>query len=183
VKPALHSALAAALVATAALAFSPSSRAAGPEFRIPDYSHLRSKAAETVDVDVGGFLLGLARMLTKDEAEHDPAIRVLQDIRSVKVRSYKFDSDDGYSKADVDAARRQLKAPQWNSLVQVHKRAAREDVDVFLCMDDSGKTCGLAVIATQPREFTVVSIVGSIDIDRLAELEGEFGIPKVSQSE
>jgi 1-deoxy-D-xylulose 5-phosphate reductoisomerase len=66
--------------------------------------------------------------------------------------------------------------------VQVHKRDAQEDVDVYVCMEDSGKTCGLAVIATQPREFTVVSIVGSIDIDKLAELEGEFGIPKVSQN-
>jgi len=65
-------------------------------------------------------------------------------------------------------------------MVQVHKRDAQEDVDVFVCVEEGGKTCGLAVIATQPREFTVVSIVGSIDIDRLAQLEGEFGIPKLS---
>jgi hypothetical protein len=172
----------AALTATAALAIPVAGLAAPPEFRIPDYSHLRSKATETVDVDVGGFLLALARMVTREEAKQDPALRVLDDIRSVKVRSYKFDSDEGYSRADVEAARKQLKGPEWNAMVQVHKRDAQEDVDVYVCVEDSGKTCGLAVIATQPREFTLVSIVGSIDIDRLADLEGEFGIPRVSRN-
>jgi len=119
-------------------------------------------------------------MFTRDEAEHDPELKMLQDIKSVKVRSYKFDSDEAWTKADVDAARQQLKGPEWNALVQVHRRG-EEDVDVYVCMKDDGKTCGLAVIATEPREFTVVSIVGSIDIDRLADLEGEFGIPKVSR--
>ena len=173
---------AAALAATIAIALPAVSLGATPEFRIPDYSHLRSKATETVDVNVGGFLLGLARMLSKDEAEHEPAIKVLENIKSVKVRSYKFDSDEAYSKADVDAARRQLQGPEWNALVQVHKRDGQEDTDVYICMEDSGKTCGLAVISTQPREFTVVSIVGAIDIDKLAELEDELGIPKVGQN-
>jgi hypothetical protein len=107
---------------------------------------------------------------------------ILDDIKGVKVRSYRFDSDDAYTKADVEAVRSQLKGPEWNALVNVHKRDAQEDVDVFVCVEDN-KTCGIAVIATEPREFTVVSIVGNIDIDRLAELEGEFGIPKVSQDQ
>ena len=121
----------AALAAIATLALAAPTSAAAPEFRIPDYAHLRSKATETVDVNVGGFLLGLARMFTKDEAEHDPAVKMLQDIKSVKVRSYKFDSDEAYSKADVEAARRQLQGPEWNALVQIHKRGA-EDVDVYV---------------------------------------------------
>jgi len=182
VKLATHSvALAAALAATASLAFPVSSFARGPEFRIPDYSHLRARATETVDVNVGGFLLGLARMFTsKEDRQNDPDLKILDDIKSVKVRSYTFDSDGVYSKADVDAARAQLKGPEWNQMVQVHKRDAQEDVDVYVCIEEGGKTCGLAVISTEPREFTVVSIVGSIDIDKLGNLEGEFGIPKLS---
>ena len=171
---------AAALAATAALALPVSTFARGPEFRVPEFSHLRARATETVDVNVGGFLLGLARMFARSEGDDDPDLRILDDIESVKVRSYKFDSDDAYSRADVESVRSQLKGPEWNAMVQMHKRDAQEDVDVFVCVEENGKTCGLAVIATQPREFTVVSIVGSIDIDRLAQLEGEFGIPKLS---
>jgi hypothetical protein len=173
---------AAALAATAALALPTHSLARAPELRMPEFAHLRSKATETVDVNVGGFLLALARAFTKEAREEDPELRILEDVKAVKVRSYKFDTDDAYSRSDVESVRSQLKGPEWSALVQVHKRDAKEDVDVYVCVEDN-KTCGLAVIATQPREFTVVSIVGSIDIDRLAELEGEFGIPKVSQNQ
>lgn len=170
----------AALAAATALALPAASFARTPELKVPDFSHLRDKATETIDVDVGGFLLAVARAFTKKERETDPNLRILDDIKSVKVRSYKFDSDDGYTKADVDSVRSQLRGPEWNSMVKIYKRDKNEDVDVFICVEED-KACGLAVIATQPREFTVVSIVGNIDIDRLAELEGQFHIPKVSE--
>lgn len=171
---------AAALAAVSALALPAPSQAR--ELRMPDFSHLRARAAETVDVNVGGFLLGLARAFTsKEDRANDPHLGLLDGIQAVKVRSYKFDSDDSYSQADVESVRSQLRGPEWNSLVTVHKRDGQEDVNVFVCVEDN-KTCGITVIATEPREFTVVSIVGSIDIDRLAELEGEFGIPKVGSN-
>jgi hypothetical protein len=156
--------------------------AASPEIRIPDYRHLRAKASETVEVSVGGFLLGIARALARKEAENDPDLRLLEDIKSVNVRSFKFEEDEAYSKADVDAVRRQLDSPQWNAIAQIHKREPREDVDVYICVED-GKACGITVIAAQARELTFVNIVGSIDIDRLAELHGEFGIPDLSQAQ
>jgi predicted nucleotidyltransferase len=98
------------------------------------------------------------------------------------VRSFKFDEDHAYSKADVDAVRRQLDGSHWNAIAQIHKREPREDVDVYICMED-GKPCGITVIAAQARELTFVNIVGSIDIDRLAQLQGEFGIPDLSQAQ
>jgi len=36
---------------------------------------------------------------------------------------------------------------------------------------------GLAVLSIEPREFTVVNIVGPIDLDKLSKLEGQFGVP------
>ena len=37
----------------------------------------------------------------------------------------------------------------------------------------------LWIIAAQPKELTVVNIVGSIDLDQLSKLGGQFGIPKI----
>ena len=34
----------------------------------------------------------------------------------------------------------------------------------------------------RPRELTLVNLVGNIDLDKLASLEGEFGIPHISKS-
>jgi hypothetical protein len=37
----------------------------------------------------------------------------------------------------------------------------------------------LAIIATEPKQLTLVNIVGAIDLDTLSELGGHMGIPDV----
>ncbi len=49
------------------------------------------------------------------------------------------------------------------------------DVDVFVLIDGD-KAQGLSIIASQPREFTIVNIVGSIDLEQLHDLKN-FGVP------
>jgi hypothetical protein len=44
---------------------------------------------------------------------------------------------------------------------------------------ENDKVTGLAVIAAEPREFTIVNIVGSIDLANISQLGGEFGIPEL----
>ena len=34
-----------------------------------------------------------------------------------------------------------------------------------------------AVISAEPKEFTVVNIVGPINLEKLTKLEGQFGVP------
>ena len=50
-------------------------------------------------------------------------------------------------------------------------------VDVYMLVD-GGKAQGLAIIATEPREFVIVNIVGSIDLEKLHELE-KLGVPEL----
>jgi hypothetical protein len=38
---------------------------------------------------------------------------------------------------------------------------------------------GVAIIATEPRQFTVVNIAGPVDLDSLADLSGHFNLPKL----
>jgi hypothetical protein len=173
----------AALAVTATLALPVASLGATPELDIPDFSHLRQKASDSTDITIDGFLMRIARKFAAkhaaDEA-HDEAISLLQDIKSVRVRNFTFDSDDAYSQKDIDSVRKQLQAPGWSALATVHKREPREDVDVYICLENE-KIMGLAVIASEPREFTIVNIVGSIDIDKIGQLEGEFGIPRMTE--
>jgi hypothetical protein len=150
--------------------------AASPTLHIPDFTELRGKAVDSVDITVDGMLLGIAKHFAKKSEDKD--LEFLSDIKSIRVRNFSFDSDDAYSMADVDSVRRQLSAPGWSQLVSAHKRNQGENVDVYICAEND-KILGLAVVASEPRAFTIVNIVGSIDVDKLAKLEGEFGIPKV----
>ena len=172
----------AALAAAASLAFAVPATAANPELEIPDFSHLRQKASDTVDITIGSLLLNIASRFAAHDGNADEGLKLLRDITSVRVRNYEFDSDGAYSQADIEAVRRQLAAPGWTALAQVRKRDHEEDVDVYVCAEED-RILGLAVIASQPRSFTIVNIIGNIDVDKLAKLEGQFGIPKTSHTD
>jgi hypothetical protein len=62
-------------------------------------------------------------------------------------------------------------------MVGVRSKKDNADVDVYLWLDGA-KIGGLGILATEPRRFTVVNIVGAIDLDQLRKLEG-FGMPKL----
>jgi hypothetical protein len=174
----------AALGLTVALAL-PGQAFADPELKIPSFVHLRQKAVESTDITIDGFLMRIARKFVKADADDPEAAAtasLLQDIKSVRVRNFTFDEDGAYSRADVDSVRKQLNSPGWSPLLQVHKNISQEDVDVYVNMEGD-EVRGLAIIASEPREFTIVNIVGTIDIDKIGKLEGQFGIPQLSQNQ
>jgi hypothetical protein len=172
-------------VCCALLAFGPTAAVAGPELSLPDFGHLKSRAVDSVDMTLDGFLMRLAAKFASEASQdpgHDAALAALKDIKSVRVRNFEFDTDGAYSMADIDAVRRQLAEPGWTAVVQARKREEREDVDVYLNMEGE-KILGIALIASDPRSFTIVNVVGSIDIDSIATLERELGLPKLGMND
>jgi hypothetical protein len=168
------------LAACAALWLPVAASASNPELTLPDFGHLRANAVDYTDFTLDGFLL---RILKKSVSEEDEeASKILNDIKSVRVRAFEFDSDDAYSRADIDAVRKQLAAPGWSAVVQQHSHEEHSNVDVYL-NTDGDKILGIAVIESEPRSFTIVNVVGNIDMAKLAKMAGGLGIPKVSQSD
>ena len=50
------------------------------------------------------------------------------------------------------------------------------NVGVYL-MQNAAQISGLAVLASDAKEITVVNIIGNVDLDKLSQLEGHFSIP------
>jgi hypothetical protein len=154
---------------------------AAPEgmLQLPSFEALARKATQTVNVTLDSNLLGVAAGFLDSSQPEDAAVRdVIAGLKGIYVRSYTFDKDFPYPRAEVDSIRKQLSAPGWQQLVSVHGGQPPADVDIYLSVDHA-KANGLAIIATQPRQFTVVNIVGSIDLQKLHHLEGKFGVPKL----
>jgi len=144
---------------------------------LPRFAGLDKKATEAVDISLDGPMLELAGRFMSD-ADESGVKQLIVGLRGIYVRSYQFNSDNAYSKADVDAVRSQLSAPSWVRVVSVHDRKTDHDVDIYM-RQSSSRMDGLAIIACEPRELTIVNIVGSIDLDKLRKLEGNFGVPKL----
>jgi len=150
----------------------------GPRMPLVGLEKLAAAASETVDVSLDGTLLGLAtRFMDDGDAEEAKAKAMLSGLKGVYVRSYEFGADGAFGPADVEMIRRQLSAPGWSRMVGVRSKKDNADIDVYLWADGS-KIGGLGILAIEPRRFTVVNIVGAIDLDQLRRLEG-FGLPKL----
>ena len=156
------------------------SGARGQDVKIPaNVEKLAAKAVETVNVTVDGALLQLAgRFLSSTDPDQKQIKTLLGNLKGIYVRSFKFENEGEYSEADVESVRSQLRGQEWARIVNVTSKKGGDNVDVAYKMD-KGKIAGLVVIAAEPKEFTIVNIVGPIDLDQLSSLGGQFGIPKV----
>jgi len=149
------------------------------QLRLPELASLADKASETINVTLDSTLLGIAgRFLDVNDPAEANARKLIGSLTGIYVRSFTFDEDFAYPKADVEGVRRQLSAPGWTRMVQARSRKENTDVDIYMHIDQ-GRAMGLAIIASEPREFTIVNIVGNIDLEQLHHLEGNFGIPKL----
>jgi hypothetical protein len=151
--------------------------------KLPSFDALSDKASKVVNITLDANLLGLAaRFLDANDPEDAAAKELIAGLKGVYVRSYTFDTDFAYPKGDVDGVRKQLGSPGWQRLVQVTSRKEHTDVDVYILIEQN-RAMGLAIIASEPREFTIINIVGAIDLQKLHRLEGQFGIPKLELEE
>ena len=145
-----------------------------------DFPGLADRAAETVDVTLDGPMLRLAsKFLSDDDSAQRAARDIVRNLTGIYVRSYEFDKEGEYDRSIVDRVRTQL-GPSWQKIVNVRSRL-KENVEIYV--DSRGDNpAGLLIISADPKELTVVNLVGPIDLDRLSSLEGEFGIPHISKS-
>jgi hypothetical protein len=144
-----------------------------------DLPGLAEKAREVVDITLDAQMLKLAAKFFS--APDEKMVRgIVSKLEGVYVRSYEFDKDNEYDRSSIDKIRAQL-GPSWKKIVNV--RGKKEDAEIYLDMRGGDQPMGLVIIKTEPRELTVVNIVGPIDLDQLSHLEGEFGIPKMSKGD
>jgi Domain of unknown function (DUF4252) len=141
------------------------------------FEGLQQKATHCVDITIGSGTLGLVRaLIPNDDADAVEAKKALSGLKSVRVRSYQFANDFAYSQRDIDAVRSQLSAPAWSQLVHARDTQKNQDVDVYVALDGDAIK-GLAVIASEPRELTIVNVVGTLDARDFAKVQKRLGIP------
>jgi hypothetical protein len=176
-----HLATGAAKLACAAVLFIFASQLAQAQdpgrLQLESLERMEPRAEQTINITMDGKVLQLALRFLSDKKPNEVKIKeAVAGIKGIYVKSFRFDQDNLFSSADVDSIRSQLRSPLWSQLVEVRSKKEGQNIDVFT-MIDGGKINGVAIIALDRRQVTVVNIVGPVDMDKLAELRGNFGIP------
>jgi len=139
--------------------------------------HLTSKATQTVDVNIDERLIRLASKVFSDHGDEKEVKDLIAGIKGIYVKSFEFEADGQYTSADVESIRSQLRGPSWTRLMNFTSKKDG-NLEVYLLLDGE-KVGGLAVLSTDDREFTVVNIVGPVDVEKLSKLEGQMGVPEL----
>lgn len=145
-----------------------------------NFDELSAKAVESVDVNLEGPMLQLAsKFLDKGDVDEAKVKKLLTGLKGVYVKSFEFDKEGQYADADLNSIRRSLRAPEWSRIVGVKSKKDKDNAEIYMRTDGS-QTTGLMIIATEPKELTIVNIEGKIDMAELSDLGGHFGIPKMA---
>jgi hypothetical protein len=144
---------------------------------------LAARASEKQEITLGPELLAsVSPALVQQGAKSDAAKQVLTKLRGVFVRNYEFADPNAYSMDDIKTIRQQLTKPGWMRIVsnEEKKKDGTFELQEIYILQADGRTNGIVILNAEPRELSVVNIVGTIDFAELASLAGVLGIPPVS---
>ena len=164
-----------ALASLVVLGAAATALAQGPRIQTNQLDSLTAKASQTVDVNIDERLIGLAAKFLGKDPDEKKVKEIVSGLKGIYVKSFEFEKEGEYSAADLESIRSQLRNSAWNKIVNINSKKDGS-VEVYLMSNDS-QISGLALLAADAKEITVVNIIGNVDLEKLSQLEGQFGIP------
>ena len=121
---------------------------------------LAAKAKEKAEVTIEGSLLTQALQKAPERVKGAVA-----NVSRVVVRHYEFATTGQYSDSDLDAVRKHVSnSAGWSRVLNVKEE--HESTEIYMLSQD-GKPGGFLLISAEPKELTVVHVVGSVDLASL----------------
>jgi hypothetical protein len=140
---------------------------------------LAAKATDVTEVTLGKNMLDFAAKFMKDKDEDEAKARkLIQGLKGIYVREYTFDKEGDYSMDQIKQLRAYFETSDWSPIVREverHKGGAAETTDV-LVKTVNGETQGMFILSAEPKELSIVLILGPINVDDLGELHGIGGL-------
>lgn len=147
------------------------------KLQLDQLDSLANKATETVDVKLDEHLMQTtAKFFSANDPDDAEIKELIKNVKGIYVKSFTFENENQYSTAEIESVTSQLRGGGWNKIIGVTSKKNGENAEVYL-MTTGDQISGLAVVSLEPKEFTVVNIVGPINLEKLSQLEGQFGVP------
>lgn len=140
-------------------------------FDFKSLDKLGANATESTNITLEGDTLKLATSFLGDDKGP------LRNLTGVYVRSFEYAKPGQYKDADLAPLRAYIKTLQWTKIVDV--KEATETSEIYLHPLPNNQLGGLAIVAAEPKEVTVVFIAGVLNMSDLGKLSGNLGIPNI----
>jgi hypothetical protein len=167
--------LGALLLATAALASAARAQDGLPLAPAVE-KELAAKASDVTEVTLGKNMLEFAaKFLNGKDADEAATRKLIEGLQGIYVRSYEFDKEGEYSMEQIQQLRAYFETTEWTPIVRERERKTGETTDVLMKVVN-GETQGMFILTAEPKELTIVLILGPIRMEDLAKLHGVGGL-------
>ena len=166
-------ALALGAAAMAAMAQAQSSQLPLPP---PVEKELAARASNVTEVTLGKNMLAFAAKFMNGKDQDEAATRqLIEGLDGIYVRSYEFDKEGQYSMDEIEKLRQYFETSEWSPIVRERERKTGETTDVMVKLVN-GETHGMFILTVEPKELTIVLILGPIRMEDLGKLKGVAGL-------
>lgn len=142
----------------------------------PIEKQLAARASNVTEVTLGKKMLAFAAQFMNGKDQDDAAARkLIEGLDGIYVREYQFDKPGEYSPEDLEKLRQYFATSEWTPMVREHERKTGESTDVMVKLVN-GETRGMFVLSAEPKDLSIVLILGPIRMDQLGELKGLGGL-------
>ncbi len=139
------------------------------------FDQLKAKAEEANEVDLDGPALEqllkpsiTAALAQSKDPNAQKAKELFASVKGVYVRNYEFATPGQYTPADVDSVLSQVSGnPAWSRMATVRDKEDHVEIHTMIKGD---MIQGLVILVAEPKELTVVNIVGNVGVEQAKEL-------------
>ena len=144
---------------------------------------IASRASDVTEVTLGKNMLAFAtRFMDNKDKDSAETRKLIESLDGIYVREYEFEKDNEVSPEEVDKLRAYFETAEWTPVVRERERRGRETTDVMVKLVN-GEPHGIFVLTAEPRELTIVLILGPIRMEDLSKLHGLNGLGALGKIE
>jgi hypothetical protein len=137
---------------------------------------LAQRASNVTEVTLGKNMLAFAAKFMNDKDDDEAATRKLIDgLEGIYVRDYEFEKEGQYSLEDIDHLRKYFETSEWTPIVRERERKTGETTDVMVKLVN-GESHGMFILSAEPKELSIVLILGPIRMEDLSKLKHIGGL-------
>jgi hypothetical protein len=137
---------------------------------------LAARASNVTEVTLGKNMLGFAAKFMNGKDQDEAATRhLIENLDGIYVRDYEFDKEGQYSIDEIEKLRQYFETAEWTPIVRARERRTGETTDVLVKMVN-GETHGMFILSAEPKELSIVLILGPVRMEDLGKLKGIGGL-------
>ena len=170
------SAMAVLVLGAASFASQARSQASQLPLPPPVEKELAARASNVTEVTLGKNMLSFASKFMNGKDKDDAATRrLIEGLEGIYVREYEFDKEGQYSMEEIEKLRQYFETTEWSPIVHERERKTGETTDVMVKLVN-GENHGMFILSVEPKELTIVLILGPIHMEDLGKLGGLGGL-------